>query len=339
MKAAVLVKSKTDLKIMELTLPILSFGQVLIKLKFSGICGAQINEIDAVKGKDKFLPHLLGHEGSGIVEAVGEGVTTVEKGDHVVLHWKKGEGIDSKPPKYYLNKKIINAGWVTTFNEQAVVSENRVTKIPKNFDLKLATLFGCSLTTAYGVVNNDANLKIGQSVVIIGLGGVGLNLVQASELVSAFPIIGIDINQKKLKLAKKFGMNYAIKYNKKTIKNEIKKVINSLKADVVLETTGISEMIELAYDITSDKGKTILIGVPNKKINIYSLPLHFDKILKGSFGGNTKPNEDIPRYINLINNKKINLKPLITHEFSLYKINQAIRLFRSGNAGRILIKF
>ena len=168
---------------------------------------AQINEIDAVKGKDKFLPHLLGHEGTGIVESTGEGVTTVKKGDHVVLHWKKGDGIESKTPKYKFNGKIINAGWVTTFNEKAVVSENRVTKIDKNFNMKIATLLGCSLTTAYGVVNNDANIKIGQSVIIIGLGGVGLNLVQASSLVSANPIIGIDINLKKIKLAKKYGLD------------------------------------------------------------------------------------------------------------------------------------
>ena len=106
MLAAVLVKSKKDLKVLDIDLPKkLNFGQVLVKLKYSGICGAQINEIDAVKGKDKFLPHLLGHEGSGIVQRVGEGVTTVNKGDKVVLHWKKGEGIESQTPIYNYHKK------------------------------------------------------------------------------------------------------------------------------------------------------------------------------------------------------------------------------------------
>tara|TARA_B100000575_G_C23087634_1_gene626883 strand:+ start:508 stop:1530 length:1023 start_codon:yes stop_codon:yes gene_type:complete len=340
MLAAVLVKSKSKLEIMDIELPELSFGQVLVKLKFSGICGAQINEIDAVKGRDKFLPHLLGHEGTGIVEEIGDGVKTVKKGDHVVLHWKKGNGIESNTPKYKYKGKIINAGWVTTFNEKAIVSENRVTKIDKKFNLKIATLMGCSLTTAYGVVNNDANIKIGQSVIIVGLGGVGLNLVQACSLVSANPIVGIDINQKKIELAYKYGLDYGIKYlNNNSLKKKINAILDGNKANIVIETTGISEMIELAYDLTSPDGKTILVGVPNKNINIYSLPLHFDKILKGSFGGNTKPEIDIPNYIKLILKKRINLKPLITHEFPLKKINDALKLFRTGNAGRIIIKF
>ena len=340
MLAAVLVKSKSKLELMDIEIPTLAYGQVLVKLKYSGICGAQINEIDAVKGKDKFLPHLLGHEGTGIVESTGEGVTTVKKGDHVVLHWKKGDGIESKTPKYKFNGKIINAGWVTTFNEKAVVSENRVTKIDKNFNMKIATLLGCSLTTAYGVVNNDANIKIGQSVIIIGLGGVGLNLVQASSLVSANPIIGIDINLKKIKLAKKYGLDYGFRYTDlRLLKKKIDIALKGKKADIVIETTGISKMIEIAYDLTSNSGKTILVGVPEKNINIYSLPLHFDKVLKGSFGGNTKPEIDIPNYINLITKKKLDLKSLITDEFPLYKINDALKLFRTGKAGRIIIKF
>ena len=101
MKAAILIKSKQDLLVEDIKLPEkLSFGQVLVKVFYSGICGAQINEIDAVKGKDKFLPHLLGHEGSGIVEKIGEGVTTVKKGDHVVMHWRQGLGIESDFPKH-----------------------------------------------------------------------------------------------------------------------------------------------------------------------------------------------------------------------------------------------
>ena len=206
--------------------------------------------------------------------------------------------------------------------------------------MKIATLLGCSLTTAYGVVNNDANIKIGQSVIIIGLGGVGLNLVQASSLVSANPIIGIDINLKKIKLAKKYGLDYGFRYTDlRLLKKKIDIALKGKKADIVIETTGISKMIEIAYDLTSNSGKTILVGVPEKNINIYSLPLHFDKVLKGSFGGNTKPEIDIPNYINLITKKKLDLKSLITDEFPLYKINDALKLFRTGKAGRIIIKF
>ena len=135
-KAAVLVESKLPLVIDEIEIQPLTVGQVLVKLDSSGICGAQINEIDAVKGKDNFLPHLLGHEGSGIVREIGPGVNTVKEGDHVVLHWRPSSGIQAPTPKYNWKGKQINAGWVTTFNELAVISENRLTVIPKNFDMR-----------------------------------------------------------------------------------------------------------------------------------------------------------------------------------------------------------
>ena len=173
MKAAILAESKQPLIVDDITLPDnLEFGQVLVDIHYSGICGAQINEIDAAKGPDKFLPHLLGHEGSGVVREVGPGVTTVKVDDHVVLHWRPSKGIQSPTPKYTWNGKTVNAGWVTTFNEQAIISENRLTVIPDSFDMRIAPLFGCSVTTAFGVVNNDAQIKIGQSVVIFGIGGV-----------------------------------------------------------------------------------------------------------------------------------------------------------------------
>ena len=114
MKAAILVESRKPLVIADIDLPTkLEFGQVLVKVCYSGLCGAQINEIEAIKGPDKFLPHLLGHEGSGIVEKIGEGVTTVKLGDHVVLHWRKSTGIESVTPKYLWKGKKVNAGWVT----------------------------------------------------------------------------------------------------------------------------------------------------------------------------------------------------------------------------------
>ena len=112
MKAAVLIKSKSDLLVTDIELPNkLEYGQVLVKVKYSGICGAQINEIDAVKGPDEFLPHLLGHEGSGIVEKIGEGVNNLNIGDHVVMHWRKSKGIESKTPKYFYNLiiKLFNS--------------------------------------------------------------------------------------------------------------------------------------------------------------------------------------------------------------------------------------
>jgi Zn-dependent alcohol dehydrogenase len=318
----------------------LDAGQVQVKLHYSGICGAQINEIDAVKGSDKFLPHLLGHEGSGVVQKIGPGVSTVKEGDHVVLHWRPNKGIQSFTPKYDWNGRQVNAGWVTTFNEQAIISENRLTVIPNDFDMKIAPLFGCAVTTAFGVVNNDANIKVGQSVVIFGIGGVGLNIAQAAAMVSAHPIVGVDLLAHKLKMGKKFGLTNDVIGGKENVNDEIRDIVGSHGADVVIETTGNSRVIEQAYSLTHPDGKTILVGVPNKgdNISIYSLPLHFNKILTGSHGGDSVPDIDIPRYIRLMKSDKMTLDGLITHEFELEQINKALDLFRSGEAGRIVIK-
>ena len=340
MKAAILIENKKPLIIDEVECPKkLDYGQVLVDVHFSGICGAQINEIDAVKGADKFLPHLLGHEGSGEVLAIGEGVSTVNEGDHVVLHWRPSKGIQSPTPTYIWKGKEINAGWVTTFNERAVISENRLTVIPKEFDMKLAPLFGCAITTAFGVVNNDAQVKVGQSVVVYGLGGVGLNIVQAASMVSAYPIVGIDIKENKIEMAKKMGLSHGFLSGSKNFENNIKEILGFQGADVVIETTGNSKIIEQAYDLTSSEGKTILVGVPKKgqNISIYSLPLHFNKILTGSEGGSSIPDLEIPRYLKLMEAKKMTLDGLITHEFPLDEVNEAIDLFRSGEAGRIIL--
>ena len=183
MKAAVLTELKAPLVIAVLQMPDqLAAGQVLVKVHFSGICGSQLGEIDGVKGEDKFLPHLLGHEASGTVLGIGPGVKNVKPADKVVLHWRKGLGIESEPPLYTWNKLRVNAGWITTFNEYAIVSENRVTAIPADSDLEVAALLGCAVTTGFGVVENNAKLRIGESVVIFGAGGVGLNMVQAASL-------------------------------------------------------------------------------------------------------------------------------------------------------------
>jgi S-(hydroxymethyl)glutathione dehydrogenase/alcohol dehydrogenase len=338
MKSAILVQSKKPLVVADVELPAdLKFGQVLVKIYYSGICGAQINEIDAVKGPDKFLPHLLGHEGSGIVEKVGEGVTTVKNGDHVVLHWRPSSGIQSSPAKYHWNGKQLNAGWVTTFNEKAIVSENRLTVIPKDFDLRTAALFGCAITSGFGAVNNDAQVQIGQSVLIFGIGGMGLSIAYASSLVSAYPIIGVDLHKDKLEMAKHFGLTHGILANSNNLEKDLIKILDNKSPDVVFETTGITKIMEYAYELTPNDGKTIFVGVPNEKISIYTLPLAFDKKLAASHGGSSIPDKDIPRYIRLIKNKKINLEKFITHEFSLSEINQAIDLFRSGKAGRIIL--
>ena len=340
MKAAILVQSKAPLIVEEVIPPEeLLAGQVFVKIEYSGICGAQINEIDAVKGPDEYLPHLLGHEGVGTVLESGPGVTTVKSGDRVVLHWRPSSGIQSATPEYRWGDRKVNAGWVTTFNTHAVISENRLTVIPSSLDMRVATLFGCAATTAFGVVDNDAKLKVGQSVLIFGIGGVGLNIAQAASMKSGYPIVGVEITDKKLAMGRSFGLTHALSANSDDLQRLIREIVGSAGADVVIETTGNSRVIEEAYNLTHPDGKTILVGVPRKgdNISIPSLPLHFSQVLTGSHGGGAEPDKDIPRIIRLMNAGQLNFDGLITHEFLLDSINEAMQMFRSGEAGRIIL--
>ena len=214
----------------------------------------------------------------------------LKKDDLVVLHWRKGKGIESKPPIYKWKGNNLNAGWVTTFNSHAIVSENRCTVIPKDTNKELAALFGCAITTGFGVIENNVRLKLGESLVVFGAGGIGLNIIQAASLMSAWPIIAIDLHNNRLDLAKKIGATHVINSSKEDVKKKIKEVLNNEKLDVFIDNTGNPRIIELGYEITSFKGKVVLVGVPRKgnNINIYSLPLHFGKTIIGSHGGEYK---------------------------------------------------
>ncbi|MBN8624462.1 MAG: zinc-binding dehydrogenase [Planctomycetes bacterium] len=340
-RAAILVEQRKPLVVDTIELPeTLAYGQVLVHLNHSGICGSQLGEIDGAKGEDKFLPHLLGHEGSGEVLAVGPGVKFVNPGDAVVLHWMKGRGIDAQPAVYGWQGKRLNAGWVTTFNEFAIISENRLTPIRPDFDREHAALFGCAVTTGLGVVNNNAQVRIGESVVVFGAGGVGLNVVQGAALAGANPIIAVDLFDNRLELAGRLGATHLINGRNCDAKEEIRKLLGPAGADVCIDNTGQPTVIELAYELTQAQGRTVLVGVPKKgnNISIYSLQLHFGKSLSGSHGGETKPNEDIARFTRLNDAGRLDLAELITDRFSLEDINEAIAKMRSGEVtGRAMI--
>jgi S-(hydroxymethyl)glutathione dehydrogenase/alcohol dehydrogenase len=339
-KAAILEQSRAPLVVDEITLPeALGVGQVLVKVLYSTICGAQLNEIAAAKGPDKFLPHLRGHEASARVIEIGPGVTTVKPDDTVVLHWRPSQGIQCQPPAYKWRDKKLNAGWVTTFNEYAVVSENRMTAIPPNYSLRDAPLLGCAVTTAAGVINNDANVKIGESVVIFGVGGVGLNVVQFANLAGANPIIAIDLVDAKLDMARARGATHVLNPNHVAdVEVEVRKITGAGGPDKVIETTGAKSVIELAYNLTHADGTCVLVGVPSEKVSIYTLPIHFNKVLTGSHGGDAVPHVDIPRLIRLIEAGRLSFEGLITHEFPLDEINAALDVVRSGTAGRVLLQ-
>jgi S-(hydroxymethyl)glutathione dehydrogenase/alcohol dehydrogenase len=339
-KAAVLAQSRQPLIVDEIELPeTLGVGQVLVKVLYTTICGAQINEIEAAKGPDKFLPHLLGHEASATVVDIGLGITTVKPGDTVVLHWRPSLGIQGPPPAYKWRGAKLNAGWVTTFNDYAVISENRMTVIPPDYDLKVAPLLGCAVTTAAGVINNDAKVKIGESVAVFGIGGVGLNVIQFAHLAGSYPIVAVDLVDAKLEMAKSRGATHTLNPSKvEDLDAAIREIVGNGGPDKIVETTGAKSVIELAYNLTHADGTCVLVGVPSEKVSIYTLPIHFNKVLTGSHGGDARPHIDIPRLIALSKAGRFSLDGIITHEFPLDQINDALEVVRSGSAGRVLLK-
>lgn len=340
-KAAILVELNKPLVVDEIQLPpALEPGQVLVRIHYSGICGSQLGEIDGAKGEDKYLPHLLGHEGSGIVEGVGPAVRFVKPGDHVVLHWRKSQGIEAALPRYSWRGKPLNAGWVTTFNERAVISENRLTRVDERCDMQVAALYGCAVTTGFGVAENNARIRFGESVVVFGAGGVGLNIIQAAALLSAYPIVAVDLHDSRLELAKRMGATHVVNSAVVDARDALERILGAQGIDVYVDNTGQPAIIEMGYELTKPQGRVVLVGVPRKgkSINIYSLPLHFGKTISGSHGGEAVPHLDIPRYQKLLEAGRIQLQPLITDLFSLDRINDAIASMRSGAiAGRCLV--
>ncbi len=341
-KAAILQEQNKPLIIDEIVLNNkLNTGQVLVKVHTSGICGSQIGEITGAKGYDKFLPHLMGHEGCATVLDIGPGVKNVKEGDLVVLHWREGKGIQSDVPSYLWRGSQLNAGWVTTFNTHAVVSENRCTKIPSKTDRNIAALFGCAITTGFGVIENNAKLKLGESIIIFGAGGIGLNMIQAAKLSSATTIIAVDLFENRLKIAKKLGATHTIDSSKSDYKNQIKRIIEAEGLNVFVDNTGIPEIIEYGYEITSSNARIVLVGVPRigNKINIFSLPLHFGKVIVGSHGGQSDPAKDIARYLKIGEKQLTDYASLISDEISLDQINIGIEEMRNGiSEGRVIIK-
>ena len=342
--AAILYKSNSELVIDEITLPEkLLKGQVLVELITSGICGAQINEIDAVKGPDKFLPHLLGHEGYAQVLEIGEGVSTVEAGDFIVMHWRPGSGIEAETAKYKWQDCDLNSGWVTTFNRHSVVSENRVTRIePKKLSKEIIPLLGCALTTALGVLKNEANINSSDHLLIFGAGGVGLTLIKVAKYLGVNNIIIVDTNTEKINKAIEIGANKGFIFtDKQQVLAELRSIYKMNSPTVAIDTSGQPSAIEICYEVSDKNARVILVGVPKigSNVNIYTLPLHLGKSIKGSKGGDSNPAVDIPLLSNLISSNKLNFSDFPTSIYKFENLNQSIFDLRSGIVGRIIIDF
>lgn len=339
--AAILTRLKTPLEIWELEIPELKAGQVLIKMAYSGLCHSQINEIEGYKGEDRFIPHTLGHEGSGIVEAIGPGVKKVSVGEKVVLTWIKGSGADVPATEYLSDNGVVNSGAISTFMHYAVISENRVVPIPAALPLKEAALLGCAIPTGAGVVKNEMSLKKGDSFAIFGLGGVGLSALLAAKQAAAYPIIAVDVQDKKLEYAKKLGATHTVHAGKNNPATAILEITAGKGVDYVFESAGRREAMEAAFVSLKAPGLCVLAGnLPKgEQITLDPFELIRGKKIIGTWGGKSQIDRDIADYAQLFLEGSFDLTPLITHVVPLNEINRLIDKLKKGEVGRGLISY
>tara|TARA_B110000483_G_C18112377_1_gene510240 strand:- start:82 stop:1122 length:1041 start_codon:yes stop_codon:yes gene_type:complete len=319
--------------------PKLLRGQVLIKINLTGVCGSQIGEIKGVKGKDEYLPHLLGHEGVGVVIQKHKSVKKVNEHDKVLLHWMPSKGIEAESPKYLWKNKLLNAGKITTFSEYAIISENRLTKIKNFFDDNVAVLLGCTASTAIGSVEKITKIKKNSCVVVAGCGLIGQFIIEILSAKKIKKIIAIDNNNKKVSLAKKRGAHESF-----LIKNNSYKKITLLKnkVDYFFECSGNIDILNLGFKILKSNGTQILIGVTKKgklaKLN--PLEINLGKKIKGSKGGQFNPDKDISKFNQILKKNKISCNSFIQGTYKINEINLVIKKMISGQiTGKPLIKF
>jgi S-(hydroxymethyl)glutathione dehydrogenase/alcohol dehydrogenase len=337
--AAVLVELGRPLEVAELEIPPLMPGQALVEIAYSGVCHTQLLEACGLRGDDRFLPHCLGHEGSGIVRDLGERVRKVKAGDRVILSWIKGSGADVTGTVYGWQGRRVNAGAITTFSRHAVVSENRLTPVAKDVPLDQAALLGCAVPTGMGAVFNKARPRPGQSMAIFGTGGIGLCAVAGAALAGCKPLFAIDIRPEKLALAESLGASHPIDASQQDSVAEILRVCPG-GVDFAIEATGRPAVMRQALAcVRNQGGAAIVIGnAPHgQMLELDPRQFNLGKSLLGTWGGDSAPDRDYPQYANLLVTGKLCLESLLSRRYGLGGVNRALDDLGRGDVARPLI--
>lgn len=339
-RSAVLYEPTQPLRIEELEIPELLPGQVLVKVAHSGVCRSQLMEARGKRGHDLFLPHLLGHEGSGRVISVGEGVTKLTQGDKIVLSWIKGIGMDVKGPTFLKGNQVINAGPVTTLSTHTIVSENRCTLLPEGIPPDLAMLFGCAVPTGAGIVLNQVKPVDGSTIALFGLGGVGISALMALNLFNCSNVITVDIEETKLALARECGATHTVNAAKTDAVREISNLTGGRGVDYSIEASGSVRSIEDAFAVVKKSGGLCVFAShppSGEKISLDPHDLISGKRIEGSWGGDCSPDEDIPRFAELYRAGRLPLEKLVSRRYSLEQINLAFNDLEQRKIVRALI--
>lgn len=339
-EAAILVELGKPLEMVDLEIPALKPGQVLVEIAFSGVCHTQLLEARGYRGADPFLPHCLGHEGSGVVVETGPGVSRVKPGDAVVLSWIKAAGMNVPGTVYTWNGQNVNAGAVTTFSRHAIISENRLTLIPAGISMRHAALLGCAIPTGFGIVFNTANPQPGQSLAVFGAGGIGLCAIAAATMAGCVPVIAVDVLAEKLELAAQLGATYTVNARQTDPVAEINRLCAG-GVDFAVEASGRPEvMAQALQSVRAQGGVAAIAGNAHHGENLTLNPaqLNQGKQLRGSWGGDSVPDRDFNRYGKLLNAGRFNPEVLLAQTYSLAGINQALIDLETGVTPRPLIE-
>lgn len=338
------------------------WGEVKVKLVGAGACHSDYHRVDGHSPLPKHMvPHILGHEGSGIVKEIGPGVSTVKPGDHVVMSltaqcgycrnctsgranlcetWNLGPGhLPSGRHPFTQNGAPI-WGDLATFAEETVVLESFLVKIREDIPLDKACLIGCGVMTGVGAVVNRAQVEAGSTAVIIGCGGVGMNVIQGAVLANASKIIAVDKVQFKLEMAESVGATHFIDASKTDPVKRVMEITNG-GADYSFEVVGFPETIRQAFDSIRRGGTCVMVSVPpeGKDIPIPGMDLFFDRTLMGTFYGAGRPRNDFPWMLDLYLDGRLKLDELVTKIRPLEEINEAFDDMNAGSTIRTILSF
>ncbi len=359
MKAAICYEFGKPLVVEEITLDPPQRGEVKVKLAACAICHSDIHYAEGVWGGT--LPVVFGHEASGIVEEVGDQVTMVQPGDHVVvsllrscghcffcdqgeLHLCEGNfPIDEQGRLHTKDGQALGHGLRTgAFAEYVVVDQSQAVSIPKEIPLDSASLLACGVVTGLGAVTNTAKIPQGSNVVIIGTGGVGLNSVQGAALAGANKIIALDLVDSKLEAARDFGATHTVNPKNEDATAAIQALTDGRGADYVFVTVGSPRAIEQSVSYLRKAGTLVIVGMPPdgamSEIEGGEFANRGQRML-GSKMGSTRLQVDVPRLVELYQQGRLKLDELITKRYSLEEINEAIEAVNRGEALRNVIIF
>ncbi|WP_329585264.1 Zn-dependent alcohol dehydrogenase [Kitasatospora sp. NBC_01250] len=357
-RAALLTAVGAPLELAEIELPEPGPGQVRVRLAAAGVCHSDLSLATGVLRAP--TPVVLGHEGAGTVAAVGDGVTSVRVGDPVVLNWapacgtchlcglgepwlceRAGDAYGQTYGALADGTAVYPGLGVAAFAEETVVGERALLPLPAGVPLTSAALLGCAVLTGYGAVHNAARVGAGESVVVFGLGGVGLAVLQAARIAGAGVIIAVDVNPAKEELARRHGATDFLLADDQ-IARGVRKLTDGHGADQAFECAGRGSAVRAAWSTTRRGGRTTVVGIGGKDdlVSFNSLELfHFARTLSACVYGNSDPARDVPLLAEHVRAGRLDLEALITDRITLDEIPAAFERMRAGQGGRSLVVF